>query len=306
MKAEPQNPDETGYRAWLVKKLDFHKTPNDRFLWKFFYALYFGYWLILRMMLQHATDLNYLPQRIISLVPSQTELLYHLGLDAETIGITRFCVHPQAWFKTKLRIGGTKTVNIEKVRQLKPDLIIANKEENVKEQIEELAKDFPVWLTDVNNLSDALQMIADIGILTGRSLAANDLTDRISKAFGAIPKIEKPVKTAYLIWRKPYMAAGSDTFINDMLQQCSFENIFLNESRYPEVNIAKLQAANCELLLLSSEPYSFKQKHIDELTSLLPGTGIVLADGEFFSWYGSRLLQAPAYFKHLITQIQSG
>jgi ABC-type Fe3+-hydroxamate transport system substrate-binding protein len=256
------------------------------------------------MILQQTAGLTYLPKRIISLVPSQTELLFDLGLETETIGITKFCVHPQSWFKTKDRIGGTKTVNIDKVHQLQPDLIIANKEENVKEQIEALAADYPVWMSDVNNLADALQMIADIGTLTGRSAVANTLISNINKAFTEMPEMEKPVKTAYLIWQKPYMTVGADTFINDMLHQCGFENIFSNKTRYPEVSIDQLQTAHCQLLLLSSEPYPFKQKHIDELSLKLPGTKIILADGEFFSWYGSRMLQSPAYFKRLITQIQ--
>lgn len=256
------------------------------------------------MILQQTTDLDYLPKRIVSLVPSQTELLYDLNLNAETTGITKFCVHPQSWFKTKERVGGTKTVNIEKIHQLKPDLIIANKEENVKEQIEALAEDYPVWVTDVNNLADALQMIADIGKITGRSEAANTLINNTAGAFTEIPKMNEPVKTAYLIWRKPYMAAGGGTFINDMLQICGFENIFDATARYPEVNIAELQTAGCQLLLLSSEPYPFKQKHIDELSGQLPGSKIILVDGEMFSWYGSRLLQSPAYFTQLIAQIQ--
>ncbi len=256
------------------------------------------------MILQQNSGLTYLPKRIVSLVPSQTELLFDLGLETETVGITKFCIHPLSWFKTKDSVGGTKTVNIDKVHRLQPDLIIANKEENVKEQIEALAADYPVWLSDVNNLADALQMIADIGTLTGKSAAANTLTGKINKAFDEMPKIETPVKTAYLIWREPYMTVGGDTFINDMLRHCGFENIFSNKTRYPEVNIAQLPIANCQLLLLSSEPYPFKQKHIDELSKQLPGTKIILADGEFFSWYGSRMLLSPAYFRQLIAQIQ--
>ena len=257
------------------------------------------------MILQQAADLTYLPKRIVSLVPSQTELLFDLGLNAETIGITKFCIHPESWFKTKERIGGTKTVNFDKIHLLKPDLIIANKEENVKEQIESLALNYPVWLSDVNNLPNALQMIEDIGILTGKSADANTLITGIKKAFNKMPKIKKPVKTAYLIWRKPYMTVGIDTFINDMLQQCGFENIFSDKKRYPEINMEDLRIAGCQLLLLSSEPYPFKQKHIDQLSTQLPGIKILLADGEFFSWYGSRLQQSPSYFKRLITQIQS-
>jgi ABC-type Fe3+-hydroxamate transport system substrate-binding protein len=256
------------------------------------------------MILQQTADLTYLPKRIASLVPSQTELLFDLGLDAETIGITKFCVHPSSWFKTKSSVGGTKSVNIDKVHQLKPDLIIANKEENVKDQIEALAANYPVWLTDVNNLQDAQQMIADIGTLTGKSALATAIINNISNGFKGIPKMKKPVKTAYLIWRKPYMTAGGDTFINDMLEQCGFENIFSDKKRYPQININQLPIAHCQLLLLSSEPYPFKQKHIDELSTQLPRTKIILADGEFFSWYGSRMLQSPAYFKQLIAQIE--
>lgn len=257
------------------------------------------------MILQQTADLNYLPKRIVSLVPSQTELLFDLGLDTEIIGITKFCVHPQRWFKTKDSVGGTKTVNIDKVHQLQPDLIIANKEENVKEQIAALAADYSVWLTNVNSLADALQMIADVGTITGKSVAANLLISNILKDFIEMPQIEKPVKSAYLIWRKPYMSVGGDTFINDMLLRCGLENVFAGKARYPTITIDDIIAANCQVLLLSSEPYPFKQKHSDELSSQLPDTKIILTDGEFFSWYGSRLLQSPTYFKGLITQIQS-
>ena len=256
------------------------------------------------MILQQATDLNYIPKRIVSLVPSQTELLFDLGLEAETVGITKFCVHPKSWFKTKEKVGGTKTVNIDKIHRLQADLIIANKEENVKEQIEVLANDYPVWLTDGNSLENALQMISDIGQLTGKNETALSLVNTISTAFKALPQINSPIKTAYLIWREPYMTVGGDTFINDMLLQCGFENVFANKTRYPQININDLQTANCQLLLLSSEPYPFKQKHIDELSKQLPATKIMLADGEFFSWYGSRMLQSPVYFTQLITQIQ--
>ena len=256
------------------------------------------------MILQKTTDLNYIPKRIISLVPSQTELLSDLGLQAETVGITKFCVHPNTWFKTKTRIGGTKTINFKTIDRLQPDIIIVNKEENVKAQIEQLALKYPVWLTDVNNLEEALQMIGDIGVLTGKENAALSIIDQINIAFAAVPKIEKPVKTAYLIWQKPYMTIGGDTFINNMLTHCGFENVFADKTRYPEISINDLLIANCPLLFLSSEPYPFKQKHLDELKLLLPQTSIRLVDGEFFSWYGSRLLKAPEYFNKLINSVR--
>jgi len=261
------------------------------------------------MILQKPTDLGYIPQRIISLVPSQTELLSALGLEKETAGITRFCIRPSTWYKTKKRIGGTKNLQIEAIRKLKPDLVIANKEENVREQIEQLALDYPVWLTDVNNLEDAVKMILDIGVLTGKIEMALSLAGEIKTAFDGLPKKRAWVKTAYLIWQNPLMTTGGDTFIHDMMMHCGFENIFAGKTRYPEINITNLQTsgphdpAGCQLLLLSSEPYPFKQKHLDDLRSQLPNTRIMLVDGEFFSWYGSRLLKAPAYFKKLIHEL---
>ncbi len=209
------------------------------------------------MILHETKELDYRPKRIISLVPSQTELLYYFGLETETIGITKFCVHPTTWFITKDRIGGTKTIDTDKIKKMQPDLIIANKEENVKEQIEELALHYPVWVTDVNNVDDAKQMIEDLGELTGKNNEAQQLCAAITKVYLNLPKINRAVKTAYLIWQNPYMTVGGDTFIHDMLQKCGFQNIFSNKTRYPETDIAELKAAGCELLMLSSEPFSF-------------------------------------------------
>lgn len=259
------------------------------------------------MILQKTSDLHYTPKRIVSLVPSQTELLHYLGLEKETVGITKFCVHPENWFKTKPRVGGTKAVKNKIIHDLKPDLIIANKEENVKEQVELLAKDYPIWVTDVNNLQEALAMINDIGEITAKQKQADLLIKKISEGFDSLTSAFKTgdpkLKTAYLIWRKPYMTIGNDTFINDMLIKCGFENVFVSRKRYPEINIEDLLITNCQLILLSSEPYPFKQKHIDELSDQLPGRKIVLVDGEMFSWYGSRLLHAPDYFKTLTSRV---
>ena len=268
--------------------------------------------------LNRTVELASVPQKIISVVPSQTELLFDLGLNEEVIGITKFCVHPQQWFRRKTRIGGTKNLHLEQIKELRPDFIIANKEENVKKQIEILAKDFPVWISDVNNLQDAVQMMATIGEITGRQNEAEILITQIKTNFASLTNNQIPkeslhlkplqtqnpkLKTVYLIWKDPYMTVGGDTFINNMLNYAGFENIFAQLSRYPQITIEQLRAANCQLLLLSSEPYPFRQKHIDELQGQLPDTKIILADGEMFSWYGSRLLKAPAYFQEL--QIQA-
>jgi ABC-type Fe3+-hydroxamate transport system substrate-binding protein len=251
------------------------------------------------MLLSSPSQLNYQPKRIVSLVPSQTELLYDLGLDENIVGITKFCVHPVAWKKTKTIIGGTKNIHHKKIKFLQPDLIIANKEENVKEQVESLANDFNVFVSDISTLEEAVKMISDVGILTHTISKANSIINNIKKGFNNIASSKK-IKTAYFIWRNPYMTIGGDTFISDMLAICGFENIYASQTRYPSVDISDVKEKGCELLLLSSEPYPFKQKHIDELQQQLPETKIILADGEMFSWYGSRLIHAPSYFNELI------
>lgn len=242
------------------------------------------------------------PSRIVSLVPSITELLYSLGLEQQVAGITKFCVHPESWFREKTRVGGTKTVKPDVIRQLQPDLIIANKEENVKEQVEELARHYPVLVTDVNNLQEALAMMEQIGSITGRAEKANELIDQVNTAFNTLQAPQK-IPAAYLIWRNPYMTIGGDTFIHDMLTRCGFQNIFSHASRYPSITADQLQQAR--LLLLSSEPYPFKQQHLNELQTFLPNTKILLVDGEMFSWYGSRLLHAPSYFAGLLRQVHA-
>lgn len=241
------------------------------------------------------------PKRIVSLVPSQTELLYELGLEEEVVGITKFCIHPTKWFRTKNRIGGTKNVDIAKVQSLQPDLVIANKEENTKADIEALKKFVPVWVSDICDLPDALEMIENIGIITNRENTAHNLKQSINEAFNQLPVPPNTLNTAYLIWRNPYITIGRDTFIHDMLKRVGFNNVFEQFTRYPEISLEQLKAANCNTVMLSSEPYPFKEKHIEELQSQLPDVRIQLVDGEMFSWYGSRLLQSTRYFKELMT-----
>ncbi len=243
------------------------------------------------------------PARIVSLVPSQTELLYELGLDEEIVGITKFCVHPDAWFRSKTRIGGTKQVHIDKVKELKPNLVIANKEENTQEQIEELSKTLHVWISDIKNIQDALAMIKAIGDITAREEKANAIVTGISEGFKMLQRAKKPKRVAYLIWRSPWMCAGGDTFISSMIEATGWENVLKNTLRYPIIELEELSHLKPELLLLSSEPYPFKQKHIDEIKEVLPSAQIMLVDGEMFSWYGSRVLKAIPYITELAETI---
>ena len=240
------------------------------------------------------------PHRIISLVPSQTELLYDLGLGESVVGITKFCVHPETWFKTKPRVGGTKKVDIEKVRALKPDLIIGNKEENERADIEALEQEFPVWMSDVKTLDDAIEMIEAIGSLTGSDARAHEIIEGIRDAFAELNRLDPPLSAAYLIWREPLMVAGGDTFISDLMERAGFSNAFAHrKKRYAEITSAELLAADPDVILLSSEPFPFAERHIAEFNRMRTDTPVHLVDGELFSWYGSRLLQAPAYFASL-------
>ena len=241
--------------------------------------------------------LSSFPKRIISLVPSQTELLFDLGLDKEVAGITKFCIHPKEKFKSVTKIGGTKDFKLDRIKELQPDLIIGNKEENEQSKITGLQKEFPVWMSDIGSLSDALDMINSIGELVGRSKEARNLSFNIEDQFNSLQKNKpgKHIKVLYLIWRNPFMAAGKSTFINEMLNLCGFENA-IQKNRYPEFTTEQLKELEIDEVFLSSEPYPFKQKHIEELKEILPQAKIRLVDGELFSWYGSRLLKSVDYF----------
>ena len=246
--------------------------------------------------------ISFPPKRIISVVPSQTELLFYLGLDAEIIGITKFCIHPAAQFKTKTKIGGTKQLKLDLIRKLKPDLIIANKEENEKAQIEALQSEFPVWISDIRTISDAVEMIKMIGKITDKEVVSDKLGVQLIQNFDKLAfyqDLNQAKKVAYFIWRKPYMVAASETFIDDVLKRGGFKNCFSNKSRYPEIEITDLQKANPDVIFLSSEPYPFKEKHIEELKIACPNAIVKLVDGELFSWYGNKLLNTTKYLKQL-------
>lgn len=251
-----------------------------------------------------------IPQRIISLVPSQTEFLYDLGLENRIAGQTVFCVHPHEKFTGATKVGGTKKVRYEAIASLNPDLIICNKEENTPEIVETLSRSYPVWVSDIRNIEDACRMMEELGKLLSEKhnesgsendkveKRAYDIADEVRKSFGDLG--QNPSHTClYLIWKDPYMAAGKDTFIDSMLAYAGFSNLLPAGSRYPELGLEEIAALKPEFILLSSEPYPFKEKHIAELSSGLPGTKVVLVDGEFFSWYGSRLLNSRTYFRKL-------
>jgi ABC-type Fe3+-hydroxamate transport system substrate-binding protein len=237
------------------------------------------------------------PSKIVSLVPSQTELLLDLGLENELVGITKFCIHPQEKVKKITKIGGTKQFRFEVIHQLNPDLIIGNKEENYEEGIKELQKHYPVWMSDIETLEDALEMIVQVGEITQTTTKARQIALEIEKGFQRLPKIGEGLRVAYFIWRKPWMVAAKNTFIHHILEKLGFQNVFEHLSRYPEIQLEQISKKDLDFIFLSSEPYPFAQKHLEELTTQFPHTKIRLVDGEMFSWYGSRLLKSVAYFE---------
>ncbi len=242
--------------------------------------------------------------RIVSIVPSQTELLFHLGAGPQVVGRTKFCIYPADVAKDVSVVGGTKNVDIQRVAALRPTLILANREENTLADVGVLQTVAPVYVTDVTTLSDALAMILDVGALVGKLPESERLAQQIAESMAALPMPEKRPSVAYLIWRKPWMVAAADTFIDAMLGVAGFVNVFSGKTRYPIISETDWQSVQPDLVFLSSEPYPFKAKHLAELQELCPKAQIRLVDGELFSWYGSRLVQSANYFRQLQKAIQ--
>jgi ABC-type Fe3+-hydroxamate transport system substrate-binding protein len=244
------------------------------------------------------------PRRIVSLVPSQTELLSYLGLDETVVGITRFCERPAHWRSEKAIVGGTKEVTLDRVRTLAPDLVLANYEENTHSDVTALDDIAPVFVTEVQTVTGALDMVRAVGTLTETTDQTSTLAGRIISRFSGLPDFP-PLRTAYLIWREPYMTVGGDTFIHDVMSWGGFENVYGDETRYPEVSLDDLSDRDLDVVLCASEPFPFHQedRFTADLRTALPNTPVELVDGQPFSWYGPRLLDAPAYLQELRTTL---
>ncbi|MFH2095538.1 MAG: helical backbone metal receptor [Bacteroidota bacterium] len=245
-------------------------------------------------------DIHVLPQRIISLVPSITELLFDLGLDQRIAGITKYCIHPENRIQSKIIIGGTENLETGLIDEINPDLIIAGREENNREEISRLMDKYPVYVCDVKGYDDALHMIIEIGEITGCTKQSARIVNDIADAFASLPPVLKHRKAIYLIWKKPWMTVNKDTFINQMLFRAGFDNAFRNKTtRYPVISDEDIIGASPEIIFLSSEPYPFKEKDIMEFKLYAPDAKVRIVDGEMSSWYGSHMIKAPAYFRQL-------
>lgn len=246
------------------------------------------------------------PRRIVSLVPSLTEALAALDLDAETVGLTRFCVHPEGWKARKAIVGGTKNVDVERVLALAPDLVVANREENERAPVEALADaGVPVWLSDIATVADTARALRDLGRATGRAADGERLGAEIDAAFARLEAPREPVRSVYLIWRDPWMTVGRDTIIHDVMARGGLANVFGDQTRYPAVTADEIREARPEAVLLSSEPYPFAEKDVAEVKALAPQSRVVLVDGEAFSWYGPRLAAAPVEIARVLREVRA-
>jgi iron complex transport system substrate-binding protein len=236
------------------------------------------------------------PTRIVSLIPSLTEFLVDIGVGERLVGRTKFCIHPEDAVVHIPTYGGTKNPKVDAIVAAGADLVIMNREENRREDYEALAERTQVLMTDILTVDDALREMRIIGHTVGCETLAAHICDQIEDQRKAATYTDT-VDVAYFIWREPWMVAGGSTYINDVLERFGMRNVFANEERYPEIQLSELIERRPSRVLLSSEPYPFKPKHIAEVENAVPGVRVEPVDGEWFSWYGSRMLPA---FKSII------
>lgn len=241
------------------------------------------------------------PQRIISLCPSLTETLLHFGLGARIVGRTHFCIHPAEAVAGITAVGGTKNLKEERVIALQPDLVICEKEENTREMVDWLSSRYPTYVTDVRDIPSALDMMRRLGAVTDCAEQGTALAGQVEAAFAGLPRFAGAPRVLYFIWRKPWMVAGQDTYIDALLTQLGLVNLARDfAGRYPSLEEVQLRGLTPDLVWLSSEPFPFKEAHIAELQGMFPGAEIRLVDGEMFSWYGCRMLAVPGYVAGLM------
>jgi ABC-type Fe3+-hydroxamate transport system substrate-binding protein len=239
--------------------------------------------------------------RIVSLVPSITELLCELGLAGQLVGRTGFCIHPAETVRAIAKVGGTKDVNLEKIRKLAPTHVIVNIDENEKPTADALAEFVPhVVVTHPLAPRDNLPLAR----LMGGIFCAQDKAEAWCAAFEAayaqlqsMPK-PPPQTVLYCIWQDPWMSISSDTYIARMLAEIGWRVPQLGTERYPRFDWTPALLAQIDQVLLSSEPYRFTEAHVDALEGQI-GKPVQLVDGEMMSWYGSRALQGLAYLRRL-------
>lgn len=248
------------------------------------------------------------PRRVVSLVPSLTETLFALGLGGCVVGVTEYCVHPADRVRDLPQVGGTKNPSLERILELEPDLVLANREENRRRDVERLeAGGVPVFVTYARSVREGSDEIGLLGRIGDRVDAAREIQAGIEAAGErARSRAREPAPgVAALIWKKPYMAVGGDTFADDLITQCGGRNVFRDAGRrYPRVEDADLVAARPGVVLLPTEPYAFGPRDRDDLLALdLPAAQeqrVHVIEGELLSWYGPRIARALDVISELL------
>jgi len=251
-----------------------------------------------------------LPQRIVSLVPSITETVIDLGASARLVGITTYCTHPQSVVASIPKVGGTKGFSFRKIDSLTPDLVIANKEENRKQQIEKLRKKYPVFVTYPRTVEDAIKMVADLGVLTATSAMASKFIATCQQLLAAIGNsaLGRPLRTGCMIWRDPWMAAGADSYASALLGRVGFTNVYnLSAGRYPETSLQTVFERNPDVIILPDEPYEFGEQDKQEVESFFSERGksirVLLMDGSYLTWFGTRTLKGLRHLRQVKSKL---
>lgn len=242
------------------------------------------------------------PRRIVSLIPSTTELLCDLGLADALVGVTVYCSEPRDIVRTRTKVGGEKDPDLAAIRALAPDLVIANVEENVREHVETLRGwGLPVWVTYPRTVAEGLAMIRDLGEVTGTQARAQAMLAELQPLYESVSAqtaARPPVDVFYAIWRNPYMTVNRDTYISDLLRVCGARNVFADRSeRYPALTLDEVASRRPAVIVLPDEPFRFRRAHLadfagyPEVPAVRDGR-IHLVDGKPFSWHGARVAQA--------------
>jgi len=248
-------------------------------------------------------------RRIVSLVPSLTESLFALGLGDRVVGVTDWCVHPAAAVAALPRVGGTKTPHLDAVRALRPDLVLANREENRKRDVERLEADgLPVWVTYPRTVRDGALLLRELAALGADEEAVDRVVVPVEQAVDEASRVRplRPSRVFCPIWKGPWMSVGADTYAHDLLSLCGGENVFAERAdrRYPRVSEEDIVAAAPEVVLLPDEPYRFGAPEVEALRCLdVPAARngrIHCIDGTLVSWYGPRIAQAVAVVRPLL------
>jgi len=252
--------------------------------------------------LERRIYLDKAPRKIISLCPSLSETLYDLGLAECIAGRTDYCVHPQELADRVPSVGGPKSVSIDAVKKIGPDLILIVKEENDKKNIEKLtALGYKCFIFDINSVSDALKMLVKLGKIFGLEKKASKIHDNVVKGLDSIKGIGNGASFLYMVWNSPYMACATDNYINSLLNHAGLSNCLSDRlKRYVIMPLNSLKSLSPELVLLPSEPYRYTFADRAKFEKIFPAARVELVDGEMFCWYGSRMAKASEYIKKLL------